>query len=65
MRLKKTPLEINPYLLDKVETGRLEELDIHIGYSIEMDEFWSYVGSKKNRRWTWYAIERRSGVLIA
>lgn len=30
-----------------------------------MDEFWSYVQSKKNRRWTWYAIERNSGIIVA
>ncbi|MGR0480194.1 MAG: IS1 family transposase [Candidatus Electronema sp. V4] len=26
---------------------------------------WSYVGNKKNQRWTWYALERNSGVVIA
>jgi len=51
--------------LDKVETGLLEDLDVHISYSVEMDEFWSFAGNKKNRRWTWYAIERNSGVLVA
>jgi insertion element IS1 protein InsB len=59
--------------LDKVETGLLEDLDVHISYSVEMDEFWSFactlrstrVGNKKNRRWTWYAIDRKSGVLVA
>lgn len=30
-----------------------------------MDEFWSFVGSKTQRRWTWYAIERKSGVVVA
>ena len=65
MRLKKTSLEINPYLLDKAEAGLLEELDVQISYSVEMDEFWSYVGNKKNRRWRWYAIDRRSGIVVA
>ena len=65
MRLKKTPVEINPYLLDKAEAGLLEELEVHVSYSVEMDEFWSYVGNKKNRRWTWYAIDRKSGILLA
>ena len=57
--------EINPYLLDKAESGLLESLEVHISYSVEMDEFWSYVGNKKNRRWTWYAIDRKSGILLA
>jgi IS1 family transposase len=32
---------------------------------VEADEFWSYVGNKKNQRWTWYALEKNSGVVIA
>jgi insertion element IS1 protein InsB len=31
----------------------------------EMDEFWSFVGAKSNQRWTWYAIERKSGCILA
>jgi insertion element IS1 protein InsB len=34
-------------------------------YSTEWDEYWSYVGNKKNQRWTWYIVERKSGVVIA
>jgi IS1 family transposase len=30
-----------------------------------MDEFWSYVQNKGNQRWTWYAMERQSGVVPA
>lgn len=30
-----------------------------------MDEFWSFVGNKSNQRWTWYAIERKSGCILA
>ena len=26
---------------------------------------WSYVGSKANARWTWYLVERQSGVIVA
>ena len=32
---------------------------------MEADEFWSYVGKKSNQRWTWYAIEREQGRLLA
>ncbi|MGX9727640.1 MAG: IS1 family transposase [Candidatus Electronema sp. VV] len=39
------------------------ELEIEI--RVEADEFWSYVGNKKNQRWTWHALERNSGVVIA
>jgi len=41
----------------------LEHLDI--GYAVEMDEFWSYVSNKKNQRWTWYAIEKQTGIIIS
>ena len=30
-----------------------------------MDEFWSFVHNKSNQRWTWYAIERQSGIILA
>ncbi|MDR1347368.1 MAG: IS1 family transposase, partial [Prevotellaceae bacterium] len=36
-----------------------------IYFSSEPDEFWSFVGNKSNQRWTWYAIERRSGIILA
>ena len=39
------------------------ELEIEI--CSEADEFWSYVGNKKNQRWTWYAVERKSGIILA
>ena len=62
--LKKT-LKVNPYFLTKQESGRLEALETAICFSAEMDEFWSFVGNKGNQRWTWYAIERSSGVILA
>ena len=34
-------------------------------YQTEWDEFWSFVGSKANKRWTWYIIERNSGLVVA
>lgn len=62
--LKKT-LKTNPYFLTKAENESLERLDIEIRCSIKMDEFWSYVGSKANQRWTWYPIDRKSGCILA
>ena len=43
----------------------MAELDVFIGYGCEIDEFWSYVGSKANPYWTWYAIERVGGRVVA
>jgi insertion element IS1 protein InsB len=38
-------------------------LDVEI--CVEADEFWSSVGDKSNQRWTWYALERTSGTILA
>jgi IS1 family transposase len=27
--------------------------------------FWSFVGNKKHRRRTWYAVERKGGTIVA
>jgi insertion element IS1 protein InsB len=40
-------------------------MEIEIQLASEADEFWSYVGDKSNQRWTWYAIERSSGIILA
>ena len=31
----------------------------------EADEFWSFVGDKSNQRWTWYALDRATGIILA
>src|SRR5262249_947193 len=31
----------------------------------EMDEMWSFVGSKAHQQWLWYAIDHLSGVILA
>jgi len=41
------------------------KLEVDIKLAAEGDEFWSYVGNKSNQRWTWYAIERNSGIILA
>jgi insertion element IS1 protein InsB len=30
-----------------------------------MDEFWSFVSNKSNQRWTWYAIDVNSRIILA
>lgn len=51
--------------MDKLEAGQLSGLETVLYYSTEWDEFWSFVGKKANKRWTWYLIERFSGIIIA
>lgn len=43
----------------------MEKLEVHFVMATEWDEFWSYVGNKKEQRWTWYVMERRSGCILA
>jgi len=31
----------------------------------EVDEMWSFVGSKKDQRWLWHAIDHRTGRVLA
>jgi IS1 family transposase/transposase-like protein len=33
--------------------------------SLEVDEFWTYVGNKKNKKWLIYAYHRASGEIVA
>ncbi|NME73063.1 IS1 family transposase [Flammeovirga aprica] len=51
--------------MDSIELNTLSQLDIDVKISTEWDEFWSYVGNKSNQRWTWYLVEKHSGVIIA
>ena len=51
--------------MTRSESQTLGSLDVSIKFSGEMDEFWSFVQNKSNQRWTWYAIERKSGCILA
>ena len=33
--------------------------------AVEVDEFWSFVGTKEPQRWMWYAFDRRTKQIIA
>ena len=53
---------VNPYVIDMIEQ---ELLEIRFCYTAELDEFWSFVHNKNNQRWTWYVIDKRSGIILA
>lgn len=40
-------------------------LEIVSDLEAEQDEMWSYVGSKKNQRWLWHAIDHATGTILA
>ena len=56
---------MNPYFITNEEISHLNELEVEIHFDAEADEFWSFVGNKSNQRWTWYAIDRKSGIILA
>ena len=56
---------MNTYFPTKEELDRFASLEVDIRFAGEPDGFWSFVGSKSNQRWTWYAIERKSGCISA
>lgn len=35
------------------------------GHEVEIDEMWSYVGSKAHQRWLWHAIDHATGTVLA
>ena len=46
---------LNPEHVE-VEIWRADALEVRRGLSSELDEMWSYVGSKAHPRWLWHAI---------
>jgi len=56
-------VEVNEPLIEKLNPSsvaivqRIEEA--------EVDEMWSFVGSKKCQRWLWQAIDHESGTILA
>ena len=38
---------------------------IHKGKEVELDEMWSFVGSKKHPRWLWEALDHQTGRIVA
>ena len=56
---------MNPHILNMSEHLQLKRLDVDIYYTAEMDEFWSFVGNKSNQRWTWYAMDKSTGIILA
>ena len=50
----------------KVEEEREEQEKEESGIKeSEADEMWSFVGSKRNQRWLWHAIDRATGKVLA
>jgi insertion element IS1 protein InsB len=39
-------------------------LEIEIWLTAEADEMWSWVGNKKNQRWLWWVIDKKTGNVL-
>ncbi len=44
----------------EIESIRVEELEDSDIEEAELDDLWSFVGSKRNQRWLWHAVDRRN-----
>jgi len=51
--------------VDVVRAEVVEELEKTGVEESELDEMWSFVGKKRNPRWLWHAIDRRTGQVLA
>ena len=52
-------------LTSKIEYQKPIKVDIIRVEEVEMDEMWSFVGSKKNQRWLWHAIDHDTHKVLA
>ena len=41
------------------------QVEIHRVEAAEVDEMWSFIGSKKQPRWLWHAIDHQTGSVLA
>jgi hypothetical protein len=63
---KKEPVleSVNTALLNTLNPDEVT-VDIERAGEAEMDEMWSFVGSKSNPRWLWHAIDHHTGTVLA
>ena len=63
---KKEPLiqQANERLLQTLDPAQVEVI-VHKVEEAEIDEMWSFVGSKSQQRWLWHAIEHYTGQVLA
>jgi insertion element IS1 protein InsB len=55
---------VNYPLLEQLDLETLD-VDLYEVEEAEMDEKWSFVGSKKQQRWLWHAIDHATGSVLA
>jgi insertion element IS1 protein InsB len=55
---------VNP-ALGPAKEGSSPAVVIHKVKEAELDEMWSFVGSKKHPRWLWEALDHQTGQIVA
>ena len=65
-KLKETTLtdRVNKPLLEGIDSCNVI-VEIQLVDEAELDEMWSFVGSKENQRWLWWAIDHNTGDVSA
>jgi len=58
------PDRVNKTLLEEVNPCNIT-VEIQLVDEAELDEMWSFVGSKDNQRWLWWAIDHNTGDVLA
>ena len=63
---KKEPAikQVNERLLHTLDPPQVDVLLRQVD-AAEMDEMWSFVGSKSQQRWLWHAIDHHTGQSLA
>jgi insertion element IS1 protein InsB len=63
---KKEPAikQVNERLLKSLDPAQLDII-IRQVEDAEVDEMWSFVGSKRQQRWLWHAIDHQTGSVLA
>ncbi len=56
--------QVNTSLLQQQEYQKSVVMVVRVE-AAEMDEMWSFVGSKRHQRWLWQAIDHRTGKVLA
>ncbi len=62
---QQAPVEVNVAYAEHLKNQTSSGIDVEIRLDAEADEFWSYVGDTSNQRWTWYALDRANGTILA
>src|SRR5215510_7216233 len=56
--------QVNGGLLQRFDAEQVQVI-VHKVEAAEVDEMWSFVGSKRQQRWLWHAIDRHTGQVLA